>query len=130
MPLQADLTMKRGDYTPLVFSQITNLPTNGLSAYSEIVFTAKRDITDTDAQAYIQHTLADGHVTITTAGSDTTPGTLTVTLNAADTASLPSYETTLQYDVQVVDTSQSPARPYTIVQGVLTVTADVTQSVS
>ena len=130
MPLQVDLTIERGDYQPLVFAGITNLPSSGLAAYGVIQFTAKRDLTDADAAALIRHSLADGGVVVTTNGNTTTPGVLTVGIQATDTSVLASHETRLRYDVQVIDETQTPPRPYTIAEGNLTVSADVTQAVT
>jgi hypothetical protein len=127
--LEHDFDILRGDAAVLTFSAITNLPAGGLSAYSAIVFTAKRDVEDTDADAQIQKTLGSG-VTITTNGSDTTPGALTVLLDADDTSGLPSHEVRLPYDVQVMDGGQSPPRPYTVAGGFLIVSADVTRAIS
>jgi hypothetical protein len=127
--LEHDFDILRGDAAVLTFSSITNLPSGGLNDYSAIVFTAKRDVENTDADATIQKTLGAG-VTITTTGSDVTLGALTVLLNADDTSGLPSHEVRLPYDVQVVDGGQSPARPYTIAGGFLIVSADVTRAIS
>ncbi len=127
--LTADLTVLRGDTTALVVT-VTNLPAGGLAAYAKIAFTAKRDKSDSDATAFISLSLAGGGVVITTNGNATTDGVLTITLPAASTASLPSAQTALSYDVQVTDTTTIPPTVHTVAQGTLTVSADVTQSIT
>jgi hypothetical protein len=126
--LQQDVTIERGDSQQLVVT-VTNLPSGGLAAYSKIWFTAKRDYSDSDAAAFLSLTLASG-VVITTNGNATTDGVLTITIPASATASLPSAQTVLRYDVQVLDGTQNPVQPHTVAQGALTVAVDVTQSIS
>jgi hypothetical protein len=127
MALEHDFTLDRGDTSFLVFSSITNLPAGGLNAFGAIVFTAKRSKAESDAAAFAQKTKASG-VSVTVNGNASTPGTLTVQLDAADLATLPARETTLFYDLQVTDSTQSPHRIYTLAKGKLVVDADVTQA--
>lgn len=124
--LVQDETLLRGDTNVLVVT-VTNLPSGGLGAYGAIAFTAKRDISDSDAAAFISLSLASG-VVITTNGGTGVDGVLTITIPAASTATLPFYDTQLAYDVQVTDTTTTPHTVHTVAQGVLTVTADVTQA--
>ncbi len=124
--LAADLTLLRGD-TIVLTVPVTNLPAGGLTAYAKIAFTAKRDKSDSDANAFISLSAPSNGVTITTNGNATTNGVLTITIPAASTASLPAYDTLLSYDVQVTDTTTNPATVHTVAQGTLTVAADVTQ---
>jgi hypothetical protein len=129
MALEHDFTLDRGDTSFLVFSSITNLPAGGLNTYGALVFTAKRTKEDADGSAFVQKTKGSG-VSVTVNGNASTPGTLTVQLDAADLATLPARETTLFYDVQVTDSTQSPHRIYTLAKGKLVVDADVTQATS
>lgn len=124
--LSADLTILRGDTNVLTVT-VTALGSSGLSQYGAIAFTAKRDKSDADASAFISLSLASG-VVITTNGNTTTDGVLTITIPAASTATLPAYDVLLAYDVQLIDTTTNPHTVHTVAQGILTVTADVTQS--
>jgi hypothetical protein len=99
----AAVTISKGDQS----FQVTiphALMTGPLSAYNEIWFTAKYDYSDLDAAAPIPQKLkSTAGVTITTAGSTTVDGVITVVLTTADTSSLPDYPYTLLYSVKGKD---------------------------
>jgi len=121
-----DLTVIRGD-TGVLTVTVGSLGSSGLNAYSDIRFSAKRDMGDADTAAIISKTLASG-ITITTVGNATTSGVLSVALAPADTAALPTgYTSTLQYDVRLYDAAGDA---YTVAQGVLTVAPTATQATS
>lgn len=126
---QADLAIKRGDTTRYSVP-VTRLPATGLAEYEKIQLTAKHDRDDADADAVIQHSLADGGVSISVAGNLTSDGILVLTFFPNDTAALPGHEVQLPYDVQLIDTSVNPADVHTILEGTLIVAADVTQATS
>jgi hypothetical protein len=105
--------------TLVVTVAASTLGASGLSGYINIWFTAKWSLTDPDANAAIQKTLGSG-VVITTPGSNTVNGVVTITLSAADTAALPISPSnqTLNFDVQGKDPS---GNDYTFCKGFLIV---------
>ena len=121
-----DLTLIRGDTAALTVA-VGSLGASGLNAFTDIRFTAKRDVGDPDTSAIILKTLATG-ITITTVGNATTDGVLTVAIAPADTQTLPvSYAVALSYDVRLYD---SGGDAYTVAQGVLTVSPTATQALT
>lgn len=116
-PPRVDLTLFRGDTTRLTAtctSAATGQPVN--LAGATVTLTAKRQLTDADADAVFQVKSADGDITIS--GNVATiiiAGTLTAPLTAV---------ATLFYDVQVTGGDG----PQTVVWGTLTVQLDVTRA--
>lgn len=123
-----NLSLVRGDTDTLTIT-VSNLGAQGLNAYSDIRFTAKRDLGDADTLAIISKRLnVNNGITITTDGNATTPGVLAVSIAPADTQGLPSgYTIALAYDVRLYD-AQGDA--YTVAQGMLTVMPTATQATS
>lgn len=115
------LSMTRGDSATFQVS-ISGLTSSGLTGCT-LYFTAKRDISDTDANAQFQKSTTGGGITVTQAGNATTPGIANVALVPADTSSLAAYVVVLQWDCALVDASGNHT---TVAQGTLTVTPDVT----
>ena len=128
MALHQDITVLRVNAEPLT-ATITTLPAGGLGAYGKIVFTAKRDLADADADALISLTVGAG-ITITTNGDAQTNGVLSIEVPAADTLTLPNSETTLWYDLVAYDQTVNPVKPHTLAYGLLTVTPHATQAAS
>ncbi|HLY31263.1 MAG TPA: hypothetical protein VKQ36_09550 [Ktedonobacterales bacterium] len=121
-----DLSMIRGDSASLAVT-VGDLGAAGLNAFNDARFTAKRDVSDSDANAIISKSLNSG-VTITTVGDSNTNGVLTVSIAPADTQALPTgYTVALFYDVRLYD---SGGDAYTVAQGMLTVTPTATQATS
>lgn len=124
--VESNLSLTRGDSDTLSIT-VGNLGANGLSAFTDARFTAKRDLSDPDAGAIISKSLSSG-ITVTTNGNATTNGVLSVAIAPADTAALPAgYTVALSYDVRLYDVAGDA---YTVAQGVLTVTPTATQATS
>lgn len=119
-----DLSMTRGDTVALTVT-VGSLGASGLNAYNDIRFTAKKDVSDADTSAVISKTLTSG-ITITTVGSASVDGVLSVALAPSDTTGLPAgYTSHLSYDVRLYDASGDA---YTVADGTLTVTPTATQA--
>lgn len=124
--VESNLSLVRGDSDTLSIT-VGNLGANGLSAFTDARFTAKRDLGDADTSAIITKSLSAG-ITIITAGNATTNGVLSVAIAPADTAALPAgYAVALAYDVRLYDVAGDA---YTVAQGILTVTPTATQATS
>lgn len=119
------LRMVRGDTPEFKFVVLaSDLP--GASAFNltscDVTFTAKYEQADLDGDAVFQRATGGSGITVTDAAN----GKLTVRLSADDTSGL-TEETTLQWDLQVEDSSggiMTPAR------GTLLVLADITRGTS
>lgn len=112
---------KRGD-TRFLDLVVTNLSTGAAQniAGATFWFTAKKSLTDTDANAFIKKDNAGtGGVTIT----DAAAGKVRVTISPADTLAL-TRNTALFWDVQAKDPA---GNEYTIDAGIMLVTLDSTQ---
>lgn len=118
--MSTSLSMTRGDSATFQVS-ISGLTSSGLTGCT-LYFTAKKDISDSDASAQFQKSNTGGGITVTQAGNATQAGIATVTVVPADTNTLPSYQSVLQWDCTLIDTSGTHT---TVAQGTLTVTADV-----
>lgn len=128
MALHQDISILRVNTEPLT-ATITSLPSGGLAAYGLIRFLAKRDNSDTDADALFTLTVGAG-ITITTNGSDTVDGVLSIEIPAPDTLALANYETVLSYDLTAYDETVNPVKPHVLAYGALTVGAHATQAAS
>ena len=124
--LIANLTMQRGD-TPTwripVFESLNGAPTAtpfDLTGY-KIWMTAKREWTDTDAQAVFQITSVGGQIVLVGPAAD---GLIDVTPLPASTLSLVA-DTTLKYDIQIANATGT--RVYTVRKGELLVELESTQ---
>jgi hypothetical protein len=113
--------MKRGD-TKIVQLTINNLPVTGFTGYSAW-FTAKNQVSDTDATAVIKKIPVD--FTTIVVGSDVVAAVITCKIVPADTNALPDYDVQLAYDAQVEDGSGNVT---TVADGTLTVKADITRT--
>lgn len=122
--VETNLSLVRGDTVSLTIT-VNSLPASGLTAFTDIRFTAKRDLADPDAGAVISKTILSG-ITIITSGSASVAGVLSVAIAPADTQALPTgYTSTLAYDVRLYDAAGDA---YTVAQGVLTVAPTATQA--
>ena len=122
----SDQSIDRNATTALNIT-VTNLGANGLAAFSNARFTAKRDLSDPDASAIISKQLGSG-ITITTNGGVGVDGVLSVAITQADTAALPTgYAVALVYDVRLYDAAGDG---YPVATGTLTVTPTATQATS
>src|SRR5512136_2445520 len=90
-----DMTMTRGDTPVFPFSVYTTVGAYNITGCS-FWFTAKRKVSDLDAQAIFQKTEGSG-ITITNGAG----GLAEITLLEADTKSLANARTTLLYDLQM-----------------------------
>ena len=124
--LIANLTMQRGD-TPTwripVFESLNGAPTAtpfDLTGY-KIWMTAKREWTDTDAQAVFQITSVGGQIVLVGPAAD---GLIDVTPLPASTLSLVA-DTTLKYDIQIANATGT--RVYTVRKDELLVELESTQ---
>lgn len=107
---------------------VSNLGSNGLAAFSNARFTAKRDVSDDDSAAIISKSLTGGGITVTTNGGTGVDGVLSVAITQADTAALPAgYAVALVYDVWLYDAA---GEGYPVATGTLTVTPTATQATS
>lgn len=124
--VESDQSIDRNATAALAIT-VANLGANGLAAFSNARFTAKRDLSDADASAIISKQLGSG-ITVTTNGGVGVDGVLTVAITQADTAALPTgYAVALVYDVRLYDAGGDA---YTVAQGILTVTPTATQATS
>lgn len=118
---RGQIKMSRGDTT--VFT-VTAVDVNGAAlplTGGVIWFTGKASAEDTDAEAVFQHYSPDHGIVLT----DATNGIATITMAAIDTSGLDG-DTTLEYDVQLVD---SLGGVQTLARGQLKVISDITQNV-
>lgn len=117
-----ELSMSRGDSASWRF-QVTDVdnPTGtDLSTVLGVRFTAKRRVSDVDADAVIRKTVGSG-VTIT----DAATGMIEVALVPGDT-SAETAACTLLWDIQVTGAASDP---HTVASGTLRVDLDVTLTV-
>ena len=117
------LAISRGS-SAVVQTSIANLASTGLAGCT-FWFTAKYRATDADTLAVFQKLNAS--FTVTSVGSLTAPGVVLVTIQPADTASIPEYTKLLHWDIQMKDAS---ANIYTVDSGMLRINADITQATS
>lgn len=117
-----DLSMVRGDDKQLVIT-VGDLPASGLAGYSAWV-TVKKSESDADPGVF-QKSTAAGSIAITTVGSDTVDGVLTVTIDAADTNTQPDYTVTYRWDCQLKDGS---GKITTIAKGKFEIDPDETRT--
>lgn len=113
-------TIYRGD-TPSFTLTFTRAGTAFDIGGASVWFTAKRKVTDADADAVFQKTIGDG-VTLTALGAG---GIATATLAEADTESLPDHEVALEVDVQLLEADGTKT---TTSRGVLRVRPDVSRA--
>lgn len=120
------LAMYKGDTSLLVTVPMAALGASGLDAYSSIWVTAKHSSADADTAAVFQKTLSTG-AAITTAGSASINGVLTVTLASTDTSALPDLANgiPLVYDVKGKTAGGAEA---TLVADLLIVAAHATKA--
>lgn len=120
------LTMFKGDTSLVVTVPMAALGASGLNLYTSIWVTAKHSSGDSDANAVFQKTLSTG-VAITTAGSSSVNGVLTVTLADTDTSALPDLANGLPlvYDVKGKTAGGAEA---TLVADLLIVSAHATKA--
>lgn len=131
---QADqiATIYRNTTGPLVVTVLwQNLAeSSGLGNYTSLVFTAKRSLTDSDADAKIAKSLSSG-ITVTTAGNNTdTNGVLSVLIDASDTSDATKFpprrtNLVLYYDVYGTDDN---GKPWLLCKGLLVVAPHATQA--
>ena len=114
-----ELKLTRGDTKTFEFT-VTKERTKAVwnLASHTAWFTAKRKITDLDAEAVFQKTSAAGDITF----PDAANGRLDVKVEPADTSSLTKDEVLL-WDLQIKDASSNV---YTVASGTLRVSRDVT----
>ena len=131
------LTLSKGDTGPLTVtvSHLT-LGSSGLTPYTtaqggRLWFYGKYSPTDPDSAAVFTKTEAAGAIVVTTVGSNTVDGVVTITLQPADTNGIPvDTPITLYCSLKGADNS-SPNLEYTIVPNVLlNVAAQATSKVS
>lgn len=115
--MSTDLSMTRGD-TAVFTVTLSNLSASGLTGCS-LYFAAKRSVSD--ASPLFTKSIGSG-ISVTTNGSDTVSGVASVSLNPADTSSLPDYPTLLDWDCVLVDGSGNHT---TVASGTLFVSPDV-----
>lgn len=113
------ITAKRGDTIDLEVAVTRNDAAVDLTG-ADCWFTAKRRLSDADADALIQKTLGSGITVIGNAAD----GNLLVTIDPEDTDSL-TRQTVLYCDVQLLE---ADGRVTTVASGTLTVELDVTRS--
>lgn len=113
------LTVKRGDTIDLEVPILRDDVAVDLTG-ADIWFTAKRRLTDADADAVAQKSIGSGIVVV----GDAADGTVLVTLDPADTDSL-TKQTVLTCDIQLVE---ADGRVTTVASGTLTVELDATRS--
>lgn len=114
--MAVNLNMKRGDTLSFTLTVTQSGAAYNLTGAS-IRMTAKWAYGDADNAAVFTRTIGSG---ITVASPAT--GIATVALTAANTSSLPANPVQLVYDIQVTDSS---GNIFTVVDGLLTVTPDV-----
>jgi hypothetical protein len=118
------LVMTRGDKIAFTASMTDGTGVNPADLTGiTITFTAKRRKTDTDAQAIIVRSTADGIVT----DYDPTTGTATITLDPEDTELLTAHVVarSLYWDVQIDDMAGDVRTP---LKGLLAIDADITRT--
>lgn len=113
------LTLQKGDTGPLVVTVgHATLGTSGLNPYhtgsGHLYFYGKLSVQDTDSAAIFQKTLSSG-ITVTTDGSNTVDGVVSITLAPSDTTALPDFPITLYCSLKGYDGTNE----YTIVSDVL-----------
>jgi hypothetical protein len=113
----AELSMYRGD--TVTFDAVATTAAGAVQSLTgcSIWFTAKKAKGDADAAAICQLTIGSGITIVSAAG-----GTFTVVIPKTATEGL-TRDTTLYYDVQVVDAT---GLVYTCDSGTIAVTTDVT----
>lgn len=84
-----------------------------------LTFTAKYSALD--AEPVIQRTSASGGITILTPQTGANKGRANTILTPANTSGLPSYNTTLLYELEVVASGE----PYTVEEGTLLIKPDL-----
>jgi hypothetical protein len=122
-PLVQDLTIVRGDNKSWTLTLTRNLTPVNLVSGTELFFTAKNSLLNTDEQAIISidniGTYTTGSIAIS---APTTLGIATISLFPIATLKL-LVPVTLQYDIQLKETSGLIT---TVAIGTLAVTPDVT----
>lgn len=125
-------SMFRGDDKIVQFTlPAANLPSDGVASFS-FWFTAKSEVDLPDSGAQFQKLGLPGALgpfTIVTAGNPAATPPVDAVVNcaiaAADTSSLPDYDVTLTWDLQVRDAN---GKTSTAASGTLTVQPDVTRA--
>lgn len=119
------LSINKGDSGPLAITIPHAGMTGPLSGYTHLWFTAKLGYQNLDNDPdSIQKDIGAG-VTVTTAGSTSVDGVISVALLAADTTSLPDNNISLVYDVKGKDAG---GLENTLTSGVLLVQAHATKA--
>lgn len=116
-----DLSVRRGDdqRLDLAIVDATGAPFDLTGAF--LWLTAKRNRSDADSDAVLRKTSDDG----ITVDGDPTLGLAAIQLDAADTADFPAYAHSYPFDVQLLD---GAGQTTTVVDGILTITPDVTRA--
>lgn len=116
------LSMVRGDTFSfnVTITDSTNLAVSLVG--KTLIFTLKKALSDSDANAVAQKRSPSSGITITNASQ----GKATVTISPADTRTLTDVWQALVWDLQMVDGTNV----YTVASGTMTVSPDVTVSTS
>lgn len=124
MAVEVDLTAIRGDSEEYDLTVTT--PSGGTFDLTDcdLWFTVKKNASDPDDWALIRKTSASGGG-ITIADQNTDPGKATIYLGPSDTERI--VPDSYPYDVQLKDL---PGFVTTLITGSITITADVTRSIS
>lgn len=118
----SNLTINRGEKRVLQ-TTVNNLGSNGLNDYPHIIFSATPDLATAPP---IQKKLGvSADISVTTVGNATTAGVISTILRFADTGSLPNYQLSYTWDVQLSDGS-STTEPIVVDSGTLTITPHAT----
>lgn len=122
------ITIEHNTTAPLVVTiPWQNLTASGLSGYTAIWFIAKYSLLDLDASAPISKTLGSG-IVVTTAGDNTSVnGVITITIAAADTASMPISTGNLSLFFSCGG-KDSGGNDWPICQGKLTITPNASRA--
>lgn len=121
----ANVAINRGDSVSLTLTVTwpAGSPDTNLNDYA-IKFTAKNSPMDADAKAIFQLTTGGGGINVSnnTQADIQIPASATVALACTP----PNYTALFYYDVQIIGPD---VKPHTVVQGLLTVSGDITKAI-